>query len=569
MEDQDAHGDEVPAESESMGINLYGLTFDDWCPGGCYGTTAAIRAASNPNTDVLRTILKYGDQDEPDEYGPNAINSLDLPGYVSALIQAIISQHPENVSTLLGAGANPNGLPLPMLSHNTAGFLRLGPHFADEQDYGMADLWVYNRTHLLKYIPVPQLSSLTRGEVEQCFECPTPSRFWSEVNFRTLCPVDNADSIPALVAAAEQPDITILRSLLDLPGTDTSFWTGNPQPLDIPNPATPSSLSLSSPLHAAIRGRNLPALSILLSRGFNPNILPLAAPTRCITPAMATIVDCDPWNTDAYRVLREHLLIDLTIRTPVYNVSLLHFAVARLNLPLLQAIAADVPLDSAGRTALGHSILHIACLPLDESWVQMHSRPVFTSCRKTRNLSELDVACEGIGDYLQARRELEDRRLWRKVPNVGPNKRIHPPRFSARPTREALQDCHRRQVDVVGYLLQNCPSLDLAAADVHGNTALHYLASHRDINSALLDLLWSHDAAEEAWRFMENRYGFTAADLFKSGFNVNENEEKEFWGVIDKWEREREKEKEIWEAKFRAASHALVQRAVDMIEPDS
>ncbi|KAL8755805.1 MAG: hypothetical protein Q9184_004690 [Pyrenodesmia sp. 2 TL-2023] len=222
---------------------------------------------------------------------------------------------------------------------------------------------------------------------------------------------------------------------------------------------------------------------------------------------MASIVCCDPWNAEAYSTLREHPRVDLGIRTPVYNLSLLHFAVAKLDLQMLKTIAADVPLSEAGRTALGHSILHTACLPLDETWVQMHSLPIFTSCRETRNLSEMETAVEGTGE-----------------------------------------------------------TIDVAATDVHRNTALHYLASHREINEELLDLLWDENCAEEAWRGIKNRYGFTAVELFKSGRNVVEEDEG-FWNVVDTWDREKEAEKEVWEEKFRGASHALVQKALDMIEP--
>ncbi|KAL8671647.1 MAG: hypothetical protein Q9168_003853 [Polycauliona sp. 1 TL-2023] len=290
---------------------------------------------------------------------------------------------------------------------------------------------VFIRKHLLTYIAVPQLACLTQEEVEERFECPIPSRFWSEARHRTLSPVDNADMIPALIAAAEGPDASILKCLLDTPGTDTSFWTSNPQPRSIPVPETPSSLGISSPLHAAVRGRNLPALTLLLSRGFNPNLLPLAAP-----------------------VLKEK------------------------------------------RSRAFH-----------------------------------------------------------------PENQTHPSRFSARPTREAVQDCQRRQVEVVRYLFENCKTLDIAAKDIHGNTALHYLASYRNINEELLDLLWQEDYAEEAWRANKNRYGFTAAELFRSGFNVVEDE-KDFWRGLDGWEAKQEEERDIWEQKFRVAGHEAVERGV-------
>lgn len=68
----------------------------------------------------------------------------------------------------------------------------------------------------------------------------------------------------------------------------------------------------------------------------------------------------------------------------------------------------------------------------------------------------------------------------------------------------------------MGYLLENCKNIDVAATDIYGKTVLEYLASYRDINEELLDLLWEEDCAEEAWRATANRYGFTAADLFRS-----------------------------------------------------
>ena len=444
--------DAILAQPDPSIEDSHGISADDWLPGHLYGPRAAIRAAGKANPEILRTPLKHNDDHhaylhEDNEYGPNATDPPDMPGYTTALLQAINYQRRENVTTLLSAGADPNGLSLAMLSQNAAGFLRLGPHFAESQDYNMKE---YDREYLLTFIPTPQLSLLIQEEVEERFHCRIPSRFWSEARFRTLSPVENADMVPALIAAAVKIDQTILKSLLDAPGTDTSFWTTTPHPRCIPVEATPSSLAVTTPLHAAISARNFSALSVLLFCGFNPNVLPLAAPTRCISPAMATIVYCDPWNADAYKTLKGHPLIDWNIRMPVYNVSILHFAVARLNLRLLQTVAADVPLFKAGITALGHTLLHIACLPLDESWVQIHSEPIYRSCHETRNLSELRIVEEGEGDYLKAE-ELQrerDHGAW-----LVRSSRGHPLRFSKRPARETVQDCHRRQIEVVDYLL--------------------------------------------------------------------------------------------------------------------
>ncbi|KAL8758463.1 MAG: hypothetical protein Q9199_001481 [Rusavskia elegans] len=106
-----------------------------------------------------------------------------------------------------------------------------------------------------------------------------------------------------------------------------------------------------------------------------------------------------------------------------------------------------------------------------------------------------------------------------------------------------------------------CKTNDIAATDAHGSTALHYRSSHRDINEEPLDLLWEEDYAEEVWRATANRYGFTAAELFRSRYNIIK-EQNGFWKVVDEWKGPYSKRKKIWEENYRAASDAVVQRAL-------
>lgn len=135
----------------------------------------------------------------------------------------------------------------------------------------------------------------------------------------------------------------------------------------MPVPATVSSLAVGTPLHSAIWSRNTEMLGFLLSSGLDSNSMPLAVITRCNTPAMATIVHCDPWNEFVSRCLRQHPQLKPHIRTPIYDVHILRFAAARLSLSLLKAVAEIMSLDGAGVTALGHNLLHVACLPLDDA----------------------------------------------------------------------------------------------------------------------------------------------------------------------------------------------------------
>ena len=61
MKSNDRRSDRILAPDGIVLEGLHGLSADNWSPGGCYDVAVAIRAAWNPNPNVLRTILKYGD----------------------------------------------------------------------------------------------------------------------------------------------------------------------------------------------------------------------------------------------------------------------------------------------------------------------------------------------------------------------------------------------------------------------------------------------------------------------------------------------------------------------------
>lgn len=150
-----------------------------------------------------------------------------------------------------------------------------------------------------------------------------------------------------------------------------------------------SSLAVTIPLHRSICSRNLEMQDHFLAKGFNPNTMPLTVATRRITPAIASRVHCDPRNQEVYELLRQHSKYDPNIRAPIYNLHLLHFAVAALSLPILETIATGVALTNPGTTAPGHTLLQIACWPLGELYIQLHSKAIHSSVHVTRNLSEL------------------------------------------------------------------------------------------------------------------------------------------------------------------------------------
>jgi ankyrin repeat protein len=80
-----------------------------------------------------------------------------------------------------------------------------------------------------------------------------------------------------------------------------------------------------------------------------------------LTPIQYAIVIGD---LETYYMLRDRGA-DSDIRTPVFDVHILHFAAALLRVDLLKAIG--IPLSKASTTAICHSLLHIAALPFNWS----------------------------------------------------------------------------------------------------------------------------------------------------------------------------------------------------------
>lgn len=265
---------------------------------------------------------------------------------------------------------------------------------------------------------------------------------------------------------------------------------------EMPEPPTYSSLSVSTPLHAAVESRNLEMLKHLLQLGFDPNVRPLANMAKSISPPMSTLT-WEPPFIEAYELLAADARVALDLRTPIYGVHILHFAFAHLSRHLLQQVA-DVPLFSAGTTALGHTLLHIACFPLDETQICIFAKSIYESIHEVRSLSQT----------------LCPLTLW---PDNEPEPLYPQPRSRHNPRKTLFakpQDCgfFMRQSELVDYLLDRSTQ-DLSAVDVHGNTALHYLASYRTVNTKLIDKLRSLEGGEQIWTTAKNHYGYTPKKL--------------------------------------------------------
>ncbi len=79
--------------------------------------------------------------------------------------------------------------------------------------------------------------------------------------------------------------------------------------------------------------------------------------------------------------------------------------------------------------------------------------------------------------------------------------------------------------------------LDLGAKDVHGNTAMHYLAGAMVVNVALVKILTEGDEnGEQVWNGVKNRWGWTPKDLYEDGECAVQEKHKSFW--VDSGDRD-------------------------------
>lgn len=93
-------------------------------------------------------------------------------------------------------------------------------------------------------------------------------------------------------------------------------------------------------------------------------------------------------NIAAYEILSLDPRIDLTRRTPIYSIRALRFATARIDIDFMEQLSEHsvTPLSAAGRTSLGHTLLHIATLPLTDLHINLFSSKIFESVHDVRTL---------------------------------------------------------------------------------------------------------------------------------------------------------------------------------------
>ena len=447
------------------------LAQEDLDPGLDGHDFPAVRAAGNPNPAILSTLLLRGWQESPFyntdpanalalRYGPNAYMDGSLHGiYDSPLLRAIRLHRQSNVDLLLQAGADPNGQSIWSMSDYARRFLRFRPRkFLTQPE----ELPRSPEERLEQQIDLKS-GGITEDEIDE--DC---SRFWAEKDFPPLSFAAGNAAMTAVEGAAREGSIDALHAVLAR-GPDVSFWLLPRTPLAISS--SHSALSVSSPIHGAIEERQSEMLKILLSYGYDPNLLPTAAITRCLSPLM-TALACDPPNLTAFEILVSHPEIDLSLRSPIYGVHPLHLAAAHLSVSLLEEVSGKIPLETAGATALGFTLLHIVCLPFTTAELNHTSKAIATSITRIRSLST-----KYISNGTASRTDLPSQTA------------------SAR------------------YVLRNT-SCNVSTVDIFGNTPLHYLAAYRTRNEELIAWLLSQESTGmDSWKNVKNRWGWSAEKL--------------------------------------------------------
>jgi hypothetical protein len=302
------------------------------------------------------------------------------------------------------------------------------------------------------------------------------------------------------VVRAGQSTPEILDQLL-CNDADASLWLKLKIPDVLPNEdELPSSaLALSTPLHAAIAHNNISMLRALLDRGFNPNSRAIITGSLALTPAQYAIII---GRLEAYSILHHHDRLDRNVLTPVFRVHVLHFAAALLRIDLLRAT--ELPLSSAPATALGHTLLHVACLPHDPIEAQT-SEKAEQSIHDLRNLFEIIRVWQS-PETLQF--DSAGKKLHPKPP-VDEDGRIIPT-IKDRDIPEEI----RQQEEIFKLLVSELGVEQIGIGDIHGNMALHYLAGAWYMNKSLITWMRARTAGEHVWQNAENMWGHTPQALW-------------------------------------------------------
>ncbi|KAK4898878.1 hypothetical protein LTR27_003609 [Elasticomyces elasticus] len=443
---------------------------------GDYSDGPVIAAAGLADSSCLQYILNLGMQ-LPEEVGSErhcdvVHHELIDERWSTPLLRAIERQRPENIRLLVQRGALADG-------------------YRRETSLTMLFAFVAFVTAIARDFRIP---SVTVTEIEE--RRSTIARFWAEPSSKDI----DYSSDGALMHSVLMAATTTIESL-DIvlgSGADVIAWKGSASTTSLPNNETNLALSqlcTSTPLHAAIAMRNTTMLRALLERGFDPNARALITGSQALTPAQYAIVSND---VEALSALKAEPTTDLSLVTPVFHVHANHFAVAQLNLELL--LATDISPFSTPPTSLGHTLLHIACLPMDDGSFQLAPHKIRQSVHDIR--------------YLHTK--LRDRLtpdVWHDSGDWQDSA------FSAAPalTYPCPVKMTQTQLSLCKYLVGELGPQCIGMQDIHGNTALHYLSAQKDPNWELVSWMRQQEGGEEVWVKSRNFWGHSAVELSEDG----------------------------------------------------
>lgn len=421
---------------------------------------------------------------------PEEVGSMDLP---TPILRAVETRRLENVRLLLDHGANPNGVPIA----TQLLLARLQRRFTTRPHDNAADM-----DHPISADEVGTVASQTVPLTdEELRERRTKvARFWTEPH---KCGVDYSTEAAQLhsIVRAGASTAEILELLLNADdgsgrcSADASFWRDIATVSSLPEEEqlTPSSLAISTPLHSAIATNNMAMLRSLLDCGFSPNARAVITGSLALSPAQYAIIT---GHYEAYCILTSHPCVEVGALTPVFGVHILHFAAALLSIEALEATG--LPLSSAPPTSLGHTLLHVACLPYRREEIQ-YSPKIHESIHDTRNLH-----------YSQFKRQSPDNVSF----DSSGEKRIERCKDECDAGPRDIPDEFHKQEAMCRRIVQELGTAQIALAGVNGNTPLHYLVSGCFVNEGLVAWMRSQTEGEFAWQNAANFWGHTPQDLW-------------------------------------------------------
>lgn len=518
----------IPQEILDAAAN-YKLVPADLHLGTGYSDTPAIRAASNPDSPVLIALLRHWSQRKATNkeavarLGPNGWQWAPAEGSYNCPLQAAITTRNKlNIEILLKAEAETSGFPVEVFSEFAGRLVRFRP----------LPRWrKRNSPAQASSTPPAELGPLTADEIEVRAQEGCISPFWTAPDLPYISMQRDWvlwELITPLEHAVRTGDLEIVNTILAYEPDVEAWLLARPPGVCLGDPGTAKAswLSHSTPLHSAATYHQNHVLLFLLDKGFEPNVQPAASPCCALTPLMASVV-ADPPNREGFDLLASHQFANPHRQTPVFEVHVFHFIVAQLELSLLKHAMSILPTQQRDeissqaaiisvKTALSHSLLHVACLPASDTQVNWCSDKIWQSIHDVRSTDRMWQSRFAITTRDRNLKPISKRQSAVDLVNYPDPE---PPMY------------FEAQTAIVEYLLESLSEAQqaqlVAAQDVYGNTAMHYLAAYRTANEDLVAALKAYPDGEETWNTSRNRWGHTPAVIHSDGSRTLAEKEQE------------------------------------------